>query len=170
MNVSTAWVGVGGNLGEPLTTVPEAIDALADSLGVENCTRSSLYRTAPRELETQPDFINAVACVETTLTPLGLLNLLQEIENRFGRLRDTVRFGPRKIDLDLLIFGELIIESKQLTVPHPRMHERGFVLGPLYEIAPGLTIPGCGSVSDLLAKCSDQRVSRVEQADRSANS
>jgi 2-amino-4-hydroxy-6-hydroxymethyldihydropteridine diphosphokinase len=121
---------------------------------------SSLYRTAPVGLHDQPDFINAVVAMETNLTPGELLDELFAIEARFGRQR-SVRNAPRTLDLDLLLHGGTISDDPQVTLPHPRMHERAFVLMPLHEIAPALSIPGHGAVADLLLACADQGIVKL---------
>jgi len=132
----TAFVALGANLGEAAQTLRDALDAIAGTPGVRLLQASSLYRTAPIE-SSGPDYINAVAEIATTLTAPGLLQALQAIEQRAGRER-PYRNAPRTLDLDLLLYGSAKIESPQLTVPHPRMGERAFVLVPLHEIAPGL--------------------------------
>lgn len=132
----TAFVALGANLGEAAQTLRDALDAIAGTPGVRLLQASSLYRTAPIE-SSGPDYINAVAEIATTLTAPGLLQALQAIEQRAGRER-PYRNAPRTLDLDLLLYGSAQIESPQLTVPHPRMGERAFVLEPLHEIAPGL--------------------------------
>ena len=131
-----AFVGLGANLGSAVHAVRDAIAALAATPGVSLVQTSSLYRSAPVEA-TGPDYINAVACVTTTLTAPALLHVLQAIEQGAGRER-PYRNAPRTLDLDLLLFGEARISSPDLTVPHPRMETRAFVLLPLSEISPGL--------------------------------
>ncbi|MFN3884117.1 MAG: 2-amino-4-hydroxy-6-hydroxymethyldihydropteridine diphosphokinase [Rhodocyclaceae bacterium] len=155
-----AYVALGANLGNPIATVRAAIGALQELPQSRLVASSSLYRTAPVGLKHQPDFINAVAMIETTLPAYGLLAQLFAIEARFGRVR-SVRNAPRTLDLDLLLCGDQVIESPELTLPHPRMAERAFVLVPLAEIAPGLTIPGLGPLSALLPRVADQRIERL---------
>src|SRR5690606_4367076 len=121
----------------------------------------SLYRTAPIGLRHQPDFINAAVSLETELDSHALLRELFSIERRFGRQR-SIPNAPRTLDLDLLLYGEEVSADSALTLPHPRMHERAFVLAPLAEIAPGLTMPGKGRIADLLAQCADQQIQRME--------
>lgn len=152
-----AYIALGANLGDPVATVNEAIDALVALKGSVFIAFSSLYRTAPVGLRNQPDFINAVVAVDTHLEPQALLDELLAIEARFGRER-SVRNAPRTLDLDLLIHGDTICNLPGLTLPHPRMHERAFVLAPLVEIAPDIIIPGGTRAADLLAACRDQRV------------
>lgn len=152
-----AYVALGSNLGDPAATVEAAIDALAALRGSLLKGFSSLYRTAPVGLRHQPDFINAVAALDTRLTADELLDELFAMEARFGRQR-TVRNAPRTLDLDLLLFGDLTSNDPRLTLPHPRMHERAFVLAPLTEIAPAISLPGKGLAADLLQACRDQHI------------
>ena len=156
-----AYVALGANLGHPAATVRAALAALSGIPESVLIAASSLYRTAPVGLKHQPDFINAVAAVDTALAPLALLEALFAIEARFGRSR-SVKNAPRTLDLDLLLYGESRLDEARLTLPHPRMHERAFVLVPLAEIAPECRIPGHGELSELLARCRDQGVVRIE--------
>lgn len=130
----TAYVGVGANLGQPLVAVRQAMDDLAVSEGIAVKRRSSLYRSAPLAA-TGPDFVNAVVEVSTTLSAPALLRRLQQLEQRAGRTRPFVN-APRTLDLDLLLYGDAVMQSAALVLPHPRMQERAFVLVPLAEIAP----------------------------------
>ena len=155
-----AYVALGSNLGNPAQTIEDAIDAMAAMRGSLLKAMSSLYRTAPVGLKHQPDFINAVVAVDTRLAPRELLDELFALEARFGRVR-TIRNAPRTLDLDLLLHGATVMDDPELTLPHPRMHERAFVLAPLAEIAPDLVIPGHGPVAELLAACAGQRVHPV---------
>jgi 2-amino-4-hydroxy-6-hydroxymethyldihydropteridine diphosphokinase len=154
-----AFVALGSNLDDPRRQVLQAMDELKALPGtrVERC--SSLYRTAPLGEPDQPDFINAVAQVETALGPLELLDGLLAIERRQGRVRSR-RNAPRTLDLDLLLYDDRTIDTPGLQLPHPRMHERAFVLLPLAEIAPGASIPGRGPVAALLPGVAGQRVVR----------
>ncbi len=156
-----AYVALGANLGHPAATVRAALAALSGIPEATLVAASSLYRTAPLGLKHQPDFINAVAAVDTTLAPLALLEALFAIEARFGRSR-SVKNAPRTLDLDLLLYGESRLDEARLTLPHPRMHERAFVLVPLAELAPECRIPGRAALSELLALCRDQGVVRLE--------
>ncbi len=133
------FVGLGANLGDALATVREAFDALGTLPQTTCVARSSLYRSAPVDAQGS-DYINAVVQLRTGLSPLALLDALQGIEDRFGRER-PYRNAPRTLDLDLLLYGQRRIVSPRLTVPHPRLHERAFVLVPLAEIAPDLALP-----------------------------
>ena len=155
-----AYIALGANLGNPVATIDDAIEALVSLRGSVFLAMSSLYRTAPVGLKRQPDFINAVVAVKTRLTPRELLEALFAIEERFGRKR-TVKNAPRTLDLDLLLHGETVLDDPGLTLPHPRMHERAFVLAPLVEIAPDIVIPGRGTAAALLAACADQRIHRL---------
>jgi len=158
------FVALGANLGDPVTTVKAALAALRELPQMELVTASSLYRTAPvgltPGLTDQPDFINAVVEMSTVLPAPSFLTQLFAIEARFGRQR-SVSNAPRTLDLDLLLYGDLVSADAQLTLPHPRLHERAFVLAPLVEIAPQLVIPGLGAVDALLAQCVDQRIERL---------
>ena len=156
-----ALIGLGSNLGLATDQVEQAMAALADEPGLELTAKSSLYRTAPMGVVDQPDFVNAVVRVSCTMGCYGLLGVLQRIEKYFGRTRDGERFGPRTLDLDLLMYSDQIVSSPQLELPHPRMHERLFVLEPLTEIEGDLTIPGHGYLSVLRQSCLDQRVQRL---------
>ena len=149
-----AWVAIGGNQGQVRATLEAAIEAIDALPGTRVLQRSSLYRTPAWGRTDQPDFINGVLAVETTLAAPDLLANLLGIERRFGRLRDedAGRWGPRTLDLDLLLYDEQVLELPGLSLPHPRLHERAFVLVPLAEIAPGLVVPGWGRVDGLLAK------------------
>jgi 2-amino-4-hydroxy-6-hydroxymethyldihydropteridine diphosphokinase len=135
------YIGLGSNLASPLRQVRVAIAELAQLPQSRLCAISPLYRSRPLGPAGQPDYINAVAALETTLTPLELLDGLQAIEKRHGRKRGAVRWGPRTLDLDLLLYGDAVIDEPRLTVPHPEMAQRGFVLRPLADIAPLLRLP-----------------------------
>jgi len=147
-----AFVGLGGNQGDVETTLVEALWAV-DALPQTTIQRqSAFYRTPAWGKTDQPAFINAVVELRTRMPAQVLLESLLEIEARFGRVRsEAERWGPRVIDLDLLAYGDEVVDQPGLTLPHPHLHERAFVLVPLAEIAPGLVIPGRGEVSTLLA-------------------
>ncbi len=150
------YIGLGANLGDPRRQVEQALLQLQGLPESELARASSLYRTAPVGPADQPDFINAVARLDTGLEPLALLAALQQIECRHGRIRSGQRWGPRTLDLDILLMGDRVLNLPQLCVPHPQMHARAFVLGPLAEIAPsGLEIPGRGRLDALLAAVED---------------
>ena len=156
-----AYIGLGSNLADPAVQVRSGMAALASlaETRVEAC--SSLFRSAPVGLREQPDFINAVCRVRTSLAPAALMRNLLEIESAHGRVRAGAKGGPRSLDLDLLLYGNESIQSPELTLPHPRLHERAFVLYPLHELEPDLVIPRHGAVRDLLAGCAGQRVERL---------
>jgi 2-amino-4-hydroxy-6-hydroxymethyldihydropteridine diphosphokinase len=158
--MNTAYVALGANLGDPVATVRAAFAALTALPASRLVLSSSLYRTAPVGFAGQPDFVNAVAEVATGLEPEALLAALLTIEQDFGRLRGE-KNGPRTLDLDLLLYGERQMERPGLTLPHPRMHLRAFVLLPLAEIAPQLAIPGRGSVAAWLPAVANQGIVRL---------
>jgi 2-amino-4-hydroxy-6-hydroxymethyldihydropteridine diphosphokinase len=162
-SVTRCFVALGANLGDPIATVRAAILALRELPDCELIAASSLYRTAPVGLKQQPDFINAVAAIDSVLPAPTLMNLLFRIEEKFGRQRaaNGVRNLARTLDLDLLLYGEEVSNDPAITLPHPRMHERAFVLAPLSEIAPNLTILGHGHVATLLTRCRDQQIERL---------
>ena len=156
-----AYVGIGSNLQMPARQIDEAFELLAEIEGSRLVRRSSLYRSTPLGGIEQPDFVNAAAAVLTTLEPSEFLAELQAIEKRQGRERDGARWGPRVLDLDLLVFGGQIIEQPGITIPHPGIAERNFVLLPLGEIAPDLVIPGLGRVADLPVNMDEPSISRI---------
>jgi 2-amino-4-hydroxy-6-hydroxymethyldihydropteridine diphosphokinase len=165
MTVVTAYVALGANLDDPVAQVKAGIAALATLRRTQLKAQSSLYRTAPVGYADQPDFINAVAAVDTALSPRELLAALLAIEIDHGRVREFAN-APRTLDLDVLLYGDLQMREEGLTIPHPRMHERAFVLAPLEEIAPHCEIPGRGKVSDLLRAVGGGGVARLaERAD-----
>lgn len=147
-----AYVALGSNLDDPRSQVERAFAELSGLPGCRLVARSALYRTRPFGPVVQPDFVNAVAGLLTTLEPGGLLAGLQAIEQRLGRERPAVRWGPRRIDLDLLVHGGARSAEPGLTLPHSGIAERAFVLVPLAEIAADLDVPGVGRVRDLLAR------------------
>lgn len=155
-----AFVGLGANLGDAAATLRSALRALEGSPETRLVKASSLYRSAPVDAP-GPDFVNAVAELHTRIDPLALLHRLQAIESDFGRTRGA-RNAPRTLDLDLLLYDGLRIASPELTLPHPRMHLRAFVLRPLAEIAPGLELPGRGPIGAWLRRCADQAVTRID--------
>jgi 2-amino-4-hydroxy-6-hydroxymethyldihydropteridine diphosphokinase len=156
-----AYVGVGSNLQMPARQVEDAFDLLANIEGSRLVRRSSLYRSTPFGGIEQPDFVNAAAALLTMLGPSDFLAALQAIEKRQGRERDGARWGPRVLDLDLLVFGGESIERPGITVPHPGIAERNFVLLPLGEIAPDLVIPGLGRVANLPVNMDEPSISRI---------
>jgi 2-amino-4-hydroxy-6-hydroxymethyldihydropteridine diphosphokinase len=159
--VTSAYVGLGSNLDHPAEHVRAALEELKRLPDTSLAAASSLYRSRPVGYAAQPDFVNAVAALDTGLAPLELLRELQAIETRHGRVR-TFRNAPRTLDLDLLLYGAAQIDEPGLTVPHPRMHERAFVLKPLLEIAPQAAIPGRGAALALLEGRPDDSVQRID--------
>jgi 2-amino-4-hydroxy-6-hydroxymethyldihydropteridine diphosphokinase len=155
-----ATIGIGANLGDARANVEDALRRLAAMPGTILLKRSSLWRTAPID-SSGDDYINAVALIDTPLVPMRLLDALREIELAHGRER-PYRNAPRTLDLDILLLGDEVIESAVLSVPHPRMHQRAFVLAPLCEVAPDAVIPGIGPAASLLAGVADQAISRLE--------
>ena len=147
--MSIAYLGLGANLGERETALGAALDALQASGQVQVLAVSSLYETAPMYVRDQPAFLNAVARVETPLTPEALLDLLKATEVARGRVA-RYRYGPREVDLDILLYDDLVLETPRLTIPHKRLAERAFVLVPLAELAPGLRLPGTGEAVEAL--------------------
>jgi 2-amino-4-hydroxy-6-hydroxymethyldihydropteridine diphosphokinase len=157
-----AYIGIGSNLDDPVSQVRQAIPAL-NAIPRSRCVVCSpLYRSQPLGPPGQPDYINAVAELVTALTALELLAVLQAIENKHGRVR-TIRWGPRTLDLDMLLYGDLILADPRLTVPHPRLHERAFVLYPLYAIAPDLKLPDGRALEMLLRCCPPGDIERLEE-------
>jgi 2-amino-4-hydroxy-6-hydroxymethyldihydropteridine diphosphokinase len=158
-----AYIGVGSNLGDPVARVQAAFDALGRIERTQLIACSPLYRTRPFGPVAQNDFVNAVAGVLTQLTPGELLAALRSIESAAGRVR-AERWGPRTLDLDLLVYGDRRIAEPDLTVPHPGIAERGFVLRPLNDVAPTLDVPGVGRVGELLKKLPDDGIAAVVAA------
>ncbi len=156
----TAFIGLGSNLADPVAQVSRAQEAL-DGLAQTRVVRcSSLYRSAPVGYLAQPDFINAVAQLETGLSPRALLDALLALELEQGRTREFCN-APRTLDLDILLYDDLIHHEHGLTIPHPQMHLRAFVLQPLLEIAPDSDIPGVGNAAAAAAQCRDQQLQRL---------
>ncbi|MEX0975865.1 MAG: 2-amino-4-hydroxy-6-hydroxymethyldihydropteridine diphosphokinase [Woeseia sp.] len=160
-----AYIGIGSNLDDPPARVRRAFDALR---ALPDCTafaHSGLYRSAPMGPADQPDFINAVAACLTRLDARRLLHELQAMEYAQDRQRGAGHWGPRTLDLDLLVLGQVVMNEPDLVVPHPRIHERNFVLLPLAEIAPYLIVPGHGSVNSMVTAIagSETRIARLEQ-------
>lgn len=155
------YIGLGSNLGDGPGQIAGALERLEADEAIEVLRVSSLYRTDPWGDTEQPAFTNAVAELRSSLEPIELLDRLQSTEDAMGRRREVRRWGPRCIDLDLLLFDELIIHSERLKVPHPRLGERGFVLVPLLELAPSLRIPGLGDASGCLGQVGKDGIERV---------
>jgi 2-amino-4-hydroxy-6-hydroxymethyldihydropteridine diphosphokinase len=147
-----AYLGLGANLGPREATLLRAVDLLAASSGIEVLELSSLRETEPVGVTDQATFVNGALAVETTLSPHELLDTLLGVERELGRVREGERWGPRTIDLDLLVYADEVVDEPGLRVPHQRLHERRFALEPLAELEPELEIPGRGRVSELLAE------------------
>ncbi len=161
--MNRVWIGLGSNLDDPAGQVRAGLNALAGLPDSRPGPVSELFRSAPVGMTDQPDFCNAVAGLDTDLEPLLLLEALQAIERAAGRCR-TRRWGPRTLDLDVLLYGDRRIDLPTLTVPHPRLAERAFVLVPLASVAPDLQIPGQGAAAALAAGIADQGVRPWEAA------
>ncbi len=158
-----AWVGLGSNLEDPRRQVLDAFDDLGSLPDVRLVVRSPLYRSLPMGRADQPDFVNAVAGLLTRLAPEALLAALQAVEQRHGRRRsETERWGPRTLDLDLLVYGDLVLDGPGLSLPHPGIGERNFVLLPLAGVAPHLVVPGLGRVETLAGRLGDQGIERID--------
>jgi 2-amino-4-hydroxy-6-hydroxymethyldihydropteridine diphosphokinase len=167
-----AYIGLGSNLDQPASQLQRAFVDLDKLPGTSLVVRSSLYRSAPMEcpdvsdmsghadITGQPDFVNAVAKIATSLSPQALLQALLKIEHQHGRER-TFRNAPRTLDLDVLLYDDMQLHEEGLTIPHPQMHRRAFVLQPLLEIAPGASIPGLGLAMQSLQNCQDQILERL---------
>ena len=147
------YVGIGSNLDQPVVKAQLAIEALKQLPLSQFVAVSPLYCSKPMGPSDQPDYINAVAAIQTDLSPLALLDQLQKIEQQTGRVRKAERWGPRTLDLDLILYGQQTIENERLTVPHYGMKQREFVLYPLFDIAPSLTLPDGDSLSNLVNNC-----------------
>lgn len=158
--MNTVYVALGANLGDPVATVHAAFAALAGLPHTRVAATSALYRTAPVGITEQPEFINAAAALETALEPEALLDALLAIEQQFGRIR-AERNGPRTLDLDILLYADRIIASPRLTLPHPRLHLRAFVLYPLADLAPDLVLPGRGTLAAWLPAVANQGIVRL---------
>lgn len=144
-----AYIGLGSNLDDPAAQITRALASLDTLAGTRLVRHSRLYRNPPMGPPAQPDYVNAVAVVGTTLPPPALLAALHALERAQGRVRDGSRWGPRTIDLDLLVYDDVRIDSPELNIPHPGLAERPFVLVPLLEVAPELHVPGLGTVFEL---------------------
>jgi len=157
-----AYIGLGSNLDDPAAQLRGALAGLARLPQTRLIARSAMYRNPPMGPSGQPDFVNAVAGLLTTLPATGLMRALRSIEDAHGRRRDGPRWGPRTLDLDLLLYGSLRLETEALILPHPGMAERPFVLIPLLELAPGLRIPGGAMIAALAAAAGGGDLVRLE--------
>lgn len=158
--MARAFIALGSNLQQPQLQVQRALTELTELPETTVVKHSFLYKSAPVGYDHQPDFINAAAEVDTGLTPIKLLRALLALENSHGRERPFPN-APRVLDCDLLLYDDISMDTAELTLPHPRMHERGFVLLPLAEIAPDLLIASHGKVADLARACADQSVEKI---------
>ena len=161
MNLVPAYIALGANLDQPEEQVRAGFEALAMLPNTLLAAMSSLYRSAPVGYLEQPDFVNAVARIDTALEPRALLESLLDIEKRFGRVRDFPN-APRTLDLDIVLYADAEVHEPGLTIPHPRMHERAFVVVPLAEIAPDAVVPGRGRVLDLVAGVDGSGLTKLE--------
>jgi 2-amino-4-hydroxy-6-hydroxymethyldihydropteridine diphosphokinase len=161
VNLVPAFIALGANLRDPEQQVQAAVEELAMLRDTRLMGVSSLYRSAPVGYLDQPEFVNAVAAIETALVPRALLDALLAIERSYGRVRQFPN-APRTLDLDIVLYGDLEVDEPGLTIPHPRMHERAFVVVPLAEIAPEIVVPGRGPVRDLLAGLDASSVIKLE--------
>lgn len=161
-DIQNAYIGLGSNLANPAKQIRSARQAISRLDGVTEFAFSSLYRSSPMGPQDQPDYINAVMAIKTSISAVALFRCLQVIENEHGRVRTGQRWGARTLDLDLLVYGDEKINQIDLTVPHVGIAERAFVLYPLFEIAPKLVIPGLGAVSALIAHCPQDGLAKME--------
>ena len=157
--MTNVFLGIGGNLGDRRATMRSAVELIRDV--IDDVRVSSLYETAAWGVTDQPSFLNAVVRGQTELPPLDLLDAMQSIENKLGRVR-TQHWGPRAIDIDLLLYGSDVIDEPRLTVPHPYMSQRGFVLRPLADLAAGLTLPDGSLVGELLTTINQDDLRQIE--------
>ncbi|MBL4793947.1 MAG: 2-amino-4-hydroxy-6-hydroxymethyldihydropteridine diphosphokinase [Pseudomonadales bacterium] len=159
--MTVAYIGLGANLSQPQQKIRQALDEIKNHRDLQLLTCSSLYQSAPMGLADQPNYINAVAKLSTTLSPHSLLDTLLNIETTLGRTRDGTRWGPRVIDIDLLYYGDHIINENKLTLPHPEINNRNFVLYPLAEIEPDFVFPDGQLLSKLLDKAPPNELERI---------
>ncbi len=157
-----AYVGLGSNLGDGRALINQALAELGRNPSIHHLRRSSFYRSAAWGVQSQADFVNAVAELDCSLSGMELLTVLLATEEKGGRVRGPERWGPRTIDLDLLLYGQQVLHKPGLEVPHPRMHLRAFVLLPLLELAPELEIPGVGLAREIFGSLESQRVEKID--------
>jgi 2-amino-4-hydroxy-6-hydroxymethyldihydropteridine diphosphokinase len=156
------YIGLGSNLEQPRTQIKTAINDLQSIAQTRVVASSSLYKSPPMGPQDQPDYINAVVEMDTLLSAHALLDALQQIEQKHGRMRKR-HWGERTLDLDILLYGDQILRDERLKIPHPGLPERAFVVYPLAEIAPDLTVPGMGSLAEILAQCPQNGLQKVEK-------
>ncbi|MGY8830776.1 MAG: 2-amino-4-hydroxy-6-hydroxymethyldihydropteridine diphosphokinase [Pseudomonadales bacterium] len=159
------YIGLGSNLATPIEQLRSALAALAALPQTDLIAQSSFYSSDPLGPADQPRYVNAVAALDTELSPLALLDALQTIELEQGRTRKAERWGPRTLDLDILLFGERLLDEPRLTVPHYHMHARAFVLYPLAEIAPDLQLPDGRALTELLGACPYAGLERISETE-----
>ncbi|MBD3609902.1 MAG: 2-amino-4-hydroxy-6-hydroxymethyldihydropteridine diphosphokinase [Gammaproteobacteria bacterium] len=162
MRSVTSYIALGSNLGQPIEQLDQAVVALNEMPDTELLQVSSYYRSAPMGPQEQPDYVNAVACLITTLSAEALLDQLQAIEHRQGRTRQGLRWGPRTLDLDIIMYASKVIQTPRLTVPHTGLFERNFVLYPLQEISPNLQFPDGRTMSEVMENCPLDGLVRIE--------
>lgn len=165
MNLRKAYIAIGSNLEDPEAQVQDAFEELAMLPKTRLARVSSLYRTAPIGYEDQPEFVNAVAEIETALEPRALLDQLLAIERRHGRVREFAN-APRTLDLDIALYEDTTVNEPGLAIPHPRMHDRAFVMVPLAEIAPDAQIPGFGRAEDIAAALDRGGIARIDSQEQ----
>ena len=159
--MTVCYLGIGGNLGDSLTIFNKVIEELAQSENINLQKSSSYYKTKPLDDDNQPEYLNAVLKIKTELSPYQLLDYLQSLENKYGRVRTENQWDSRTIDLDILLFGERRLKSSRLQIPHKEMQNRDFVLFPLYEIEPDLNIPGLGDIEQLISQCENRGMEKI---------
>lgn len=159
----TAYIGLGSNLDDPVEHVRSALNEFGEVSGIRLVKSSPLYQSSPLGPQDQPNYVNAVAMLETRLSPEDLLQSLQTIEASHGRVRTGERWGPRTLDLDVLLYDALVQDDPHLTIPHPGLHERSFVLYPLFDVAPDLLIPNHGKLEKLLEQCPAAGLERLAE-------
>ncbi len=167
--MTTVFLGLGSNLGDREANVRSAADKIAAHPGIRLMKISSLYLAAPVGYTEQPDFVNAVAVIETDVEPIDLLHAAKGIEREMGRAR-TSPWGPRVIDIDLLVYDARAVSTPELTIPHPRMTERAFVMLPLAEVAPDLVLSDGRKPAEVMSELRDQRVARLPEAEQCRSS
>ena len=155
--MAVVYLGLGSNLNEPLQQLATALHALAAMQDTSILKVSKIYQSEPQEVEAQPDFYNQVVKIKTKLTPKALLRAIHEIEDEQGRVREEC-YGPRTLDIDILLYGDLLLETEDLMIPHPKLEQRLFFLKPLHEVAPFLFTPDGISIRELMEAISDQSV------------
>ena len=167
MKGTNVYIGLGSNQADPLRQLARAVAELASLPDTTLVAQSPFYRSRPVGPQDQPDFVNGAVKLNTSLTPLSLLDHLQKIENAHGRLRKE-RWGPRTLDLDLLLYGDTSIQNDRLTVPHPELPHRDFVLQPLLDLNPKLTLPDGTALCVLRQQCLDNELQKLEPASRTS--